>query len=83
MVRVALGDEVPLRLIDCGEIVQLRLVSAAEQPKLTTPLNPPRGATLMVEVADCPGLATLTLDGLADTLKSVTVTVTGADADAR
>jgi hypothetical protein len=75
MVRVALADELPLRLIDCGEIVQLRLVSAAEQPKLTTPLNPPRGATLMVEVADCPGLA--------DTLKSVTVTVTGADADAR
>jgi hypothetical protein len=49
--------------------------------KLTVPLNPFCGVTLRVELPVCPGAEMVTWDGFADTLKSVTVSVTCAEVE--
>jgi hypothetical protein len=80
-VRVAVAGEEPVRFGDDGEIVQVKLMLEVEQARSTVPLNPPKGARLIVEVPDCPGAETLMLGGLADKLKSVTLTVTAAEVE--
>jgi len=55
---------------------------ATAQERLTVPVNPERGAIVSVAVPDCPGAGILMVVGFADTLKSVTVTVVVAEADA-
>jgi len=50
-------------------------------PMATVPMNPFRGVTVIVEVADCPGAEMLIVVGFADTLKSVTLIVAGAEVE--
>jgi hypothetical protein len=68
MVSVAVAGEEPVRVRDEGEIAQTRLRSENPHDRLTTPVKAPRGVTVSVEVADCPGADTFKLVGLADRL---------------
>jgi hypothetical protein len=49
--------------------------------RLIIPVKPPRGVRVSVEVPDCPGAEMLIVDGAADKLKSVTLTVTTAEVE--
>jgi len=60
-----------------GVRVQVRPAGDTEDVRATVPVNPWRGATVMVEVAAALASA-VTLVGLAVTVKSLTVTVTVA-----
>jgi hypothetical protein len=57
--------------------VQVRPAGETAEVKATVPVNPLRGATVIVEVAAVPAVV-VTAVGLAATEKSVTVTVTVA-----
>ena len=61
-----------------GVRVQVRPAGETVDVRATVPVNPFTGATVIVEVAAVPAL-TLTLVGLAVTVKSLTVTVTVAE----
>jgi hypothetical protein len=61
-----------------GDRVQVRPVGETEEVRATVPVNPWRGATVIVEVAAAFASA-VTLVGLAVTVKSLTVTVTVAE----
>ncbi len=63
-----------------GVRVQVRPAGETVEVRATVPVNPLTGATVMVEAAAVPAL-TLTLVGLAVTVKSFTVTVTVAEWD--
>ena len=83
MVIVAVTGEVPVRLSEGGDDVQ-EMPGAATgelQFRFSSPVNPFRGVIVSVAVPDCPGVEMFTLVGLTDTLKSVTLTVTGAEVD--
>ena len=60
-----------------GVNVQVRPAGETEDVSVTVPVNPLRGATVIVEVAAAPA-RTVTLVGAAVTVKSRTVTVTVA-----
>ena len=60
-----------------GVRVQVRPAGETLEVRATVPVNPLRGATVIVDVAAAPARAD-TLVGLALTLKSFTVTVTVA-----
>ncbi len=60
-----------------GVRVQVRPAGDIVEVRATVPVNPLTGATVIVEVALAPASA-LMLVGLAETVKSVTVTVTVA-----
>ena len=60
-----------------GVRVQVRPAGETVEVNATVPVNPFRGATVIVEAAAAPA-RTVTLVGLAVTLKSLTVTVTVA-----
>jgi hypothetical protein len=81
-VRVAVAGEEPVTFGDDGETVQVRVAEVGEQLRLTVPVNPYRGVMVIAEVPDPPGAEILMLDGLNETLKSVTVIVTGAELEA-
>ena len=49
--------------------------------KLTVPVNPYCGVTLIVELPVCPGAEIVTGDGFADRLKSITVSITWAEVE--
>ncbi len=82
IVSEAIAEEEPFGVTEEGEIAHDTVEFEVEQRRLTVPLNPPTGATLMVVVADCPAEGIVMLLGFADTLKSERVTVTGVDAEA-
>jgi hypothetical protein len=60
-----------------GVRVQVRPAGDTEDVRATVPVNPWRGATVIVDVALAPA-TTVALVGLAVTVKSFTVTVTVA-----
>jgi hypothetical protein len=80
-VTVAVAPEVPATFNDAGEIVQLMLVYKLTQLRFTVPVNPFNGATVIVEVPDCPGAGMVMLAGFADILKSVTLTVAALEVE--
>jgi hypothetical protein len=61
-----------------GAKVHVRPEGETEDVNATAPLNPLLGATVIDEVAATPAL-TITLDGLAVTVKSVTMKVAVAE----
>ena len=61
-----------------GVRVQVSPVGVTEDVRATVPVKPLAGATVMVEVAATPAL-TLTVEGLAVIVKSVTVKVAVAE----
>ena len=61
-----------------GVRLQVRLVGDTVEVRAMVPVNPFTGATVIVELAAAPANA-LILAGLAETVKSVTVTVTVAE----
>ncbi len=65
------------RTMLAGVKVHVRPAGETEDVNATVPVNPLRGATVIVEVAAVPAL-TATVVGLALTVKSWTVTVTVA-----
>ena len=60
-----------------GINVQVKPAGETDDVRATVPVNPLTGATVIVEAAAAPA-RTLTLVGLAVTVKSLTVTVTVA-----
>jgi hypothetical protein len=82
MVSVSATAKALLRLTD-GD-VNLH-VAPVGQPlttlRLTVPVNPYSGATLMVEFPVCPGAEMVIGEGFADTAKSVTLTVVPAEVE--
>jgi hypothetical protein len=83
MVSVLVTAEVLLTVTDGDESVQVAPVGQTPATlRLTVPVNPYCGATLIVEVPVCPGAEMVTGEGFADTLKSVTLTVVAADVEA-
>jgi hypothetical protein len=76
MVSTSVAAEVLLTVTDGEAKVQ---VAPVGQPlatlRVTVPVNPLSGVTLMVDCPDCPGAEMLSGEGLADTPKSETVTV--------
>jgi hypothetical protein len=82
MVSVLVTGDALVTLTDAGKTVQVAPVGhPASTLRLTVPVNPLSGATLIAELPPCPGAEILIVAGFADTLKSVTVIVTGADAE--
>jgi hypothetical protein len=77
MVSVVVTGEVPVTLKFWGETVQENpeVQGGPEQVMFIDPVNPFRGVTVIVEVPVCPGAEMLMVEGLADKLKSVTLTV--------
>ncbi len=65
------------RTILVGLSVQVRPAGETVDVRVTVPVNPFRGVTVIVEAAEAPA-RTVTLVGLAVTWKSLTVTVTVA-----
>ncbi len=61
-----------------GLSVQVRPAGETDEVRATVPVNPWRGATVMVEIPVAPA-STVTLVGLAATEKSLTVNVTIAE----
>ena len=82
MVNVLVTAEALLTVTDDGESVQ---VAPVGQPpatmRLTVPVNPYCGATLIVEVPAWPGAETVTGEGSADRLKSVMVIEAAAEVE--
>ena len=66
--------DAPRTMLD-GVRVQVRPAGETVEVRATVPVKPFTGATVIVEAAAVPAL-TLTLVGLAATVKSVTVSVT-------
>jgi hypothetical protein len=82
MVSVLVAAEALLTMTDVGESVQ---VAPVGQPlatlRLTVPVNPFCGATLIVEFPACPGAGIVTGEGFADKLKSETETVAAGEVE--
>ena len=66
------------RTMLAGVRVQVRPAGETVEVRATVPVKPFRGATVIVDAAAVPAF-TLTLVGLAVTVKSLTVTVTVAE----
>ena len=83
MVSVSATAEALLTLIDGDVNVH---VAPVGQPlatlRLTVPMNPFCGVTLMIEVPCCPGAEMVTAEGFADRPKSLTVTEVAAEVEA-
>ena len=83
MVSRSVTAEVPVTLTEGEANVQ---VAPVGQPlatvRLTLPVNPPNGATLTIVCPCCPGAGMLTGVGLAERLKSVTVTWVAPEVEA-
>lgn len=69
--------EAPRTMLD-GVRVQVKPAGETEDVRVTLPVNPFTGATVIVEVTAVPEFVD-TLVGLAVTVKSITVTVTVAE----
>jgi hypothetical protein len=82
-VSVAVTDEEPVTLIEEGESAQDNPGAAPgkTQDRFTVPVNPYRGASVSVDVPDCPGAEMLMAEEFPDKLKSVTVIVPGAEVE--
>jgi hypothetical protein len=80
---VVVTAEVPVRFTHEGENVH---VAPAGHPvfasRPTVPANPYRGVTVNVAVPDCPGAEMLMVEVSVEKLKSVTLTVRGAELEA-
>lgn len=83
VVRVKVADIAagPDKAKEEGAIVQNVPSYVVLHDRFTVPVNPPSGVTVIVEAPDCPGAARLIVDGLNETPKSETLTVTGAEVD--
>ena len=73
--KIEVAGVVPVRVTCEGDNVALQHAF-----RVTVPVNPLTGVTVIVLVAVCPAVM-LMLVGLADSLKSVTVTFNTADVD--
>jgi len=72
----------PVKLSEVGERVQDPPgMAVTTQDTFRVPVNPPRGARVIVEVPDCPGVEMLMVVGFAETLKSATDTVEAGEVE--
>jgi hypothetical protein len=82
MVNMAVTAAEPVKLSDGGETVQDPPgIAVTPQDRFMAPVNPPRGVMVIVEVPDSPGAEMLMVVGLAEILKSATVTVTAGEVE--
>lgn len=83
MVTVVVTGVVPVTLKSGGETEQEipQFGGRVSQTAPMAPVNPFRGVTVIVAVPDCPGAEMSMVDGFADKLKSVTVTVVAAEVE--
>ena len=80
-VSVAATGEEPVRFKNDGETVQVDPGGPLPQVKFSVPVSPFRGLMASVADPDCPGAEMLIVLGFAAMLKSVTVTVAGAEVE--
>ncbi len=83
MVSASVTAEELVTLTDGDANVQ---VAPVGQPlvtlRLTVPVNPPAGVTLMVDCPGCPGAGMMTGEGFADSVKPETVIVVAGEVEA-
>jgi hypothetical protein len=82
IVNIEVTADALVGLTEAGAMVQ---VAPAGQPlvtlRVTVPVNPNCGVTLMVEFPPCPGAEILRGEGFAERLKSATLTAVAVEVD--